>query len=224
MATIIAVILDFDDTLCMSEAYCFNLENEVLRRMGRAAQDRELHKQTWGVDLEPAMELRSPGIDLREFWQLFPVVHKEFIETGHMDVIPMANMQILRELKEMGLQLMVLTSRTETESQHLMSSSHQLSSILNAFYHKDSNAWSKPDPRVFAHIEREHGFMPEECVYVGDSIGDAAAAKGAGLFFIASLESGLRSENDFAAYNVDAFIASFTELPVAIARLGSGSA
>lgn len=216
-----AAIFDFDDTLCMSEASCFALENEILRRMGRDAQPRELHKNTWGIDLESAMKLRSPGIDIPEFWRLFPLVHSEFVESGRMDVVPETNLAALRRLKGMGLELMIVTSRTETESRHLRSSSHKLAELIDAFYHKDSNPWSKPDPRVFAHIEHQHGFKPHECVYVGDAIGDAAAATGAGLYFIASLEGGLLAKEDFAPYAVDAFVSTFPEVPDVILQLSN---
>jgi len=220
MAKIKAVIVDFDDTLCMSEADCFALENETLRRMGRDAQSRDIHKKTWGnYSLEESMELRSPGIDLAEFWRTFPVVHTEFVEKGLIDVVTESSMQVLHQLKDMSLQVMVLTSRSEIESRHLLLPTHKISSVIDAFYHKDNTQWHKPDPRVFSHIEYEHGFKPNECVYVGDTVGDAAAAKGADLHFIASLESGLRSKSDFIDYAVDAFIETFTELPSVIAEL-----
>lgn len=219
MATIKAVLIDFDDTLCMSEAACFDLENETLRRMYRPAQKRDVHKQTWGVALGTAMQLRSPGLDLQEFWQIFPIVHEEFVRAGLVDVIPEANLQVLAELRKQNLSVMILTSRTETESLHLLRPDHKLASYIDAFYHKDNMQWHKPDPRAFAHIEKDHGLKPQECVYVGDAVTDAAAAKGADLHFIASLESGLLTPQDFAAYTVDAFITSFTELPRAITEL-----
>jgi len=187
--------------------------------MGRDAQSRDTHKQTWGMPLGQAMELRSPGIDLAEFWQMFPVVHTEFVNAGRIDVVSASSIITLQKLRDMNLKVMILTSRTKTESHHLLSPEHQLSPIIDAFYHKDNTSWHKPDPRVFAHIEQDHGFKPGECVYVGDTVGDAAAAKGASLYFIASLESGLRSKKDFTEYAVDAFIDAFTELPDVITRL-----
>lgn len=114
---------------------------------------------------------------------------------------------------------MILTSRTEVEIKHLLAPAHHLASRIANFYYKDNMAYHKPDPRAFEVIERDHGFAPEQCVYVGDSPSDAAAAKGARLHFVASLESGLRSQNDFSAYPVDRFIDKFTDLYDAIVSL-----
>lgn len=56
-------------------------------------------------------------------------------------------------------------------------------------------------------------------MYVGDAISDAIASKGAGLHFIASLESGLRTRKDFADYNVDVFIDTFSEVVAAVSEI-----
>jgi phosphoglycolate phosphatase-like HAD superfamily hydrolase len=56
-------------------------------------------------------------------------------------------------------------------------------------------------------------------VYIGDSLGDAKAANGAGVFFIASLESGIRQEQDFKDFHVDAFINRFPDIVNAVATI-----
>lgn len=43
MGMIQAVVIDVDDTLCLTEAACFDLENEVLKRMGREPMPRAIH-------------------------------------------------------------------------------------------------------------------------------------------------------------------------------------
>lgn len=88
-------------------------------------------------------------------------------------------------------------------------------------YYKENMQYHKPDPRAFAHIEELHGLKPEECVYVGDQPGDAAAAKGAGLFFIANLEEGIRTREDFTEFAVDDFVDTFAGVPTAISQLNA---
>ena len=56
-------------------------------------------------------------------------------------------------------------------------------------------------------------------MYIGDSPGDAAASNQAGLSFIASLESGIRQREDFAGYNVAAFIYRFPDVVDAVLSL-----
>lgn len=41
-----AVIIDIDDTLCLTEAACYELENQVLLSMGRIPMTRDIHKET----------------------------------------------------------------------------------------------------------------------------------------------------------------------------------
>src|SRR5690606_1006951 len=78
--TIKTVILDFDDTMYLSEEACFFLENEVLRRMGREPQTRDVHLATWGMQVEAAMHQRSPGIDIADFWKTMNMTHAEFVK------------------------------------------------------------------------------------------------------------------------------------------------
>ena len=77
----------------------------------------------------------------------------------------------------------------------------------------------KPDPRAFDLLLKDHSFDRAECVYVGDSPNDAIAAKQAGMHFIGSVESGVRTEADFEGLLTDVFIAHFTDLPAAVAQL-----
>lgn len=221
MAMIEAVIIDFDDTLCLTEKSCFGLENETLRRMGRAPMLREIHLQTWGQPLGDAIQLRSPGINVEEFWRLMPSVHEEYIANGQIDIITDENIEALDRLAELGKKLMILTSRTEPEVRHLLDPNHHLSGRLTSFYHKDNTDYHKPDPRVFEVIERDHGLRPEQCVYVGDSPTDAEASHGAGLLFIANLESGLRKRTDFSHTKTDYFIDRFPDLVDAVKQLDS---
>lgn len=214
-----AVILDFDDTLCLTEENCFYLENDVLQRMGRSPMARELHRRTWGKPLFEIMPVRSPGIDMEQFRAIYaPLIH-EYIADGRMDTVPTQNVKALEALAERGLTLLLLTGREHDEFSHVLEPTHVLAEHIETFYYMDNMQYHKPDPRAFEHIEREHGWRPEECVYVGDSVSDAAAAKGAGLHFIASLESKLRSKDDFEGYPVDVFINAFPEIVIAIEQM-----
>jgi HAD superfamily hydrolase (TIGR01549 family) len=160
-------------------------------------------------------------VDPDKFWELMPAVNEEFINNGRIDVVTDENIQALDDLVRSGKRLMILTSRAEIEMLHLLDSKHHLASRIANFYYKENMTHHKPDPRAFEIIEREHGLKPEQCVYVGDSPSDAAAAKGAGLHFIACLESGVRTSDDFSAYPVDSFIQRFTDLGDAIVALDS---
>lgn len=207
-----AVIVDVDDTLCLTEAASFELENEVLARMGRPPMPRSAHLANWGEVLLDAMPHRSPGVDLQRFADLFAIGHREYLDAGRLDVIPPENLQALDDLVAQGRTVFLLTSRTELEVAHMLAPDHVLAGRISATYHQGNTRFRKPDPRAFDELLAATGFAPDECVYVGDSPGDAAAAGGAGIRFIACLQSGVRRLDEFDARFVTASVDTFPEL------------
>ncbi|GIF13774.1 hypothetical protein Ate01nite_38060 [Actinoplanes teichomyceticus] len=219
------MIVDVDDTLCLTEAASFELENEVLARMGREPMTREIHLATWGEILLDAMPHRSPGVDLDRFARLFAVLHQRYLADGRLDVIPPENLRALDELVEDGRSVLLLTSRTEAEVRHLLQPDHVLAGRVTGAYHQGNTRYRKPDPRAFDELLAETGFRPHECVYVGDSPGDAVAAGGAGIRFVACLQSGVRRLDEFDPRYVTAAVPAFPDiLPVIRGLRGEAAA
>jgi phosphoglycolate phosphatase-like HAD superfamily hydrolase len=214
-----AVVIDLDDTLCLTEAVCFEVENKALTEMGRAPMTREIHVNTWGRPLFEAIDTRSPGINIEAFKAAYHPVVAAYTKSGRWLSIPDENYAALDKLIELGKQILVLTSRTHGEMEDLLAPDHLLASRVKAFYYKDNMQYHKPDPRAFTELLAENDLAPEGCVYIGDSVSDAVASKEAGLKFIASLESGLRQKSDFKPSQVDAFIYRFPDVVAAIAGL-----
>jgi phosphoglycolate phosphatase len=206
------IVLDFDDTLCLTEASSFVMENEILASMGRAPMSRSAHHASWGMPLHEAIRLRSPGIDVAAFFEAMQPVFAEFVAAGQIDVVTGEDLDALDALLLDGYQLMVLTSRVGAEVTHLLDAQHPLAQRLHGFYHADNITHMKPDPRAFDTLLRDHSLSPAACVYVGDLPGDAAASLGAGMRFIACMQSGVRTRGDFAPYAVDAFVDQFPEI------------
>jgi phosphoglycolate phosphatase len=216
-----AVVIDVDDTLCMTEAASFTLENEVLAAMGRPPMPRSLHLASWGAPLLEAMPLRSPGIDLERFGPLFQTAMERHVADGRLDVIPPPNLAALDELLLGGYSLMLLTSRTGPEVMHMLAPDHVLAARISRVYHRDNTRHGKPDPRAFDELLAQAGLSPGECVYVGDSPGDAEAAGRAGIAFIACLESGVRQLSDFNPRYVTATIGAFPEVVPVVRELAA---
>jgi len=209
-----AVGFDLDDTLVMTESAAFEFENKILRLMGRPAMIREIHQATWGRHLGEAITDRSPGIDANEFMRLFQEEWRKHLEhnSDHDMLSPEAN-DLLRTLGQKNYYLFILTGRDGFETAHLKSAAHSIAVHFapENIYHKDNVAFPKPDPRAFDWLF-ELGYKPEECLFVGDSVIDAQAATGAGVNFIATLESGLKKPDDFKDYPVAGFIINLVEL------------
>lgn len=208
------VLLDFDDTLCLSEESCFHFENEIAKTMGFPPMTREIHKSTWGQHLQESIVERIPGIDPVEFMRRFAKQVPQAIAEGRFDYVPKENLDILEKIKEEGKKIAIITSRSLIEVKAIMDVSHPLSSKIDKFYHRDNLDHMKPDPRVFNKALYEFDVMPIECVYVGDTLKDGFAAKNAGMDFIAVLESGLVPKYAFKNVNieVDYFAEKFTDI------------
>lgn len=206
------IAVDFDDTLCMTEEATFQIENHIAQRMGFKPMSRKVHIANWGKPIKEAIVERIPGIDPDEFMRLHRKVLPLFIAEGKMDIISPENLRALQRLKDAGKKLAIVTSRGLDEAEHLLDPNHDLTVVLDGFYHKDKTVYSKPDPRVFVGMLQDFELRPDEAVYIGDSPSDAIAAKGAGMYFIASLESGIRKREDFKESKVDAFVNKFVEI------------
>jgi phosphoglycolate phosphatase len=211
------VILDFDDTLFMTELVGWHRENEAARRIGMAPMSHETHLANWGDPVAEAIPTRLPGVDVEAFLEAYAQVFHEQAQAGEVDQLTARNLRALSWLRRQGYGLYAVTSRHVVELEHLLDSDHDLAEYVHEhhIFHRDNNPYHKPDPRAFDAVLRLAEVAPEECLYVGDSLTDCQAAKGAGLSFVACLESGLRRRQEFEAQHPapDGYIDTFAELP-----------
>jgi phosphoglycolate phosphatase len=206
------VIIDFDDTLSLTEDACFKIENHIATKMGFPPMTREAHQKNWGVPLRKAILERIPGIDAEEFIEIHKQVLPDFLAKGEADTISEENIETLKKLKALGKHMAILTSRTFNEARHLLDENHLINRYIEKIYHMDNMKFHKPDPRAFNKALENFGVTPKETVYVGDSTTDGISAKGAGIHFIALLESGLSKKEDFKTIHVDFFAQTFPEI------------
>ena len=127
MDVVAAVVLDVDDTLCLTEAVCFELENHVLSAIGRDPMTRRVHLSTWGMPLRDAMLVRSPGLEIETFMAAYEPVLGEYAADGRLDTIAPENLDAIDRLVGAGIDVMLLTSRTEREVAHLLAADHSCS-------------------------------------------------------------------------------------------------
>lgn len=206
------VIVDFDDTLTLTEEAAFAIENSVAEQMGFLPMTREDHQKNWGKPLREAIVERIPGIDVDAFMKIIEKELPIFASKGLVDKITRKNIAVLEQLREQGIRLAMLTSRVQQEMLHILDTSNELHQWIEKIYYADNSSYLKPDPRVFDQILMQFSVTPHEAVYVGDSLGDGISAKGAELHFIALLESGLRTEEDFRTVKVDYFAQQFPDI------------
>ncbi|MDP2637710.1 MAG: HAD family hydrolase [Candidatus Levybacteria bacterium] len=206
------VIIDFDDTLSLTEEAFFKIENHIAEKLGFAPMTREAHQKNWGRPVKKAILERIPGIDADKFMQMHKEVLPGFVEKGEVDAISDKNIEVLKKLKSDGKRLAILTSRSFHEAEHLLDENHHLNKFIEKIYHADNSKYLKPDPRAFDLAIQDFNVKPEETIYIGDSVSDGISAKGAEIHFIALLESGLRTKEDFKSIPVDYFAKTFHQI------------
>lgn len=206
------VIIDFDDTLSLTEEAFFKIENYIAKKMGYQPMKRATHQKNWGQPVKKAISERIPGINPDEFMEMLKKILPSFVKDGRVDVVSDKNIKTLKALKNNGKHLVILTFRTFNEVEHLLDKNHKLNKWIEKIYHADNSKHLKSDPRVFNQILTDFNVQTQEAVYIGDSISDGISAKGAGIHFITLLESGLRTKKDFKSIHVDFFANTFPEI------------
>ncbi len=129
--------------------------------------------------------------------KLFPEVSKKHIDEGTFDHVTDENIEVLRTLRSKGYTVVIQTSRQHCEVEYLISDRSPLTSVIDGFFYQERSQFKKPDPRVFILPSGSFNASFGEMVYVGDAFTDVQWCRAAGVHFIASIESGLRTKEDF---------------------------
>ncbi len=213
------VIVDFDDTLCLTEEACYQMESRIGLEMGFPLMKREIHKRTFGKPSDEVITERIPGIDVAEFMIRLERMIPEYVKKGILDNVSDHNIKTLFNLKAKGKIIGMLTGRAQMELTHILSSTNPLSDIFSLSQYKENSKYHKPEPQVFDIFFSTFNVKPEETIYIGDSINDGVASNGAGIHFLASLESQNRTKEDFKDIKVEYFVNNFTELEEIVNKL-----
>ncbi|MDR0623301.1 MAG: HAD-IA family hydrolase [Treponema sp.] len=109
---------------------------------------------------------------------------------------------MLRELEDMGFSLGII-SNTSSHTQ-VIGSLHQygIDHYFSSVYISVTSGFRKPHPELFLAAARDLGALPEECVYVGDTISrDVRGARLAGYAATLRIESLLSAGSDAGINN-----------------------
>lgn len=213
------VIVDFDDTLCLTEEATYQMESRIGLEMGMPLMDREIHKKTFGKPIDEIISIRIPGINVPEFMKRLELMIPEYINKGILDNVSDYNLKTLLNLKAKGKTIGMLTGRSLMELKHVLSKDNPLSDIFSLSQYKENSKYHKPDGKVFDIFFSTFNVKPSEVLYIGDSINDGVASNEAQIHFIASLESKNRTKEDFNDVKVEYFVNKFTELEEIINKL-----
>lgn len=219
------IFFDFDGTLRHSDPSSVESFHRLAAEMGVRASPERLQEAErwiyayWAFSRELLLDLRRFGgwEDNGPFWtnhafrhllklgaeesvaqELAPVLTARMREgSDPVDRVPPEVPEALRELREMGYRLAVVSNRSKPVDNLVsrLGLEHFLDFTLTA---GQAGFW-KPDPRLLEHAASSARVEPEEVAYVGDSyFADVAAARAAGMWPVLVDPRGLFPEAECA--------------------------
>lgn len=183
-----AVLFDLDGTLVDSSKAIINAVEKVLELKGLTC-DRAKVARMIGVPLENIFSFLVPNLSQEEIWQLVHEYRKYYVK-HHLEntaINPHAE-ALLRELKEKGLKLGIITSKYREPVMDVLSH-FGISELFDVVVTGYEVIRHKPAPDIVLEAAKRLRTDPKRCVVVGDSPLDVQAGKRAGSFTIAVLST-----------------------------------
>ena len=219
-----AVVIDLDGTLIDSVpdlAYCVD---EMMLRLGRSPWG-EAKVRTWvgnGVERLVKRALTndlSAEPDEYEFTRAMPLFMTLYTEnTSQRSRLFEGVLAGLDYLKAASYAIACVTNKAERFTLPLLRDKGILD-YFQVVVSGDTTPRKKPDPLPLQHAAQVLGVLPEQCLMVGDSRHDVAAARAAG-FSVACVPYGYNHGDDIAEAEPDALIASLAQLADLLGKAG----
>jgi len=192
-----AVLFDLDGTLVNSIEDLATSSNYALSRFGFPTHETECYKLFVGNGMQNLVEriLPEDKRDDETKAMVFDVFYEHYShhfadKTKAYNGIP----ELLKALKGMGLKLAVVSNKAQEMAFEVVDKILGADSF-NIVCGKQEGYAPKPDPKLMLKVIKELGVAPQECVLIGDSGMDAAAAVNAGCTGIGVLW-GFRSKEE----------------------------
>ena len=166
------IAFDFDGTLADSVDFCLYTFDVVFAKyLGEKAPTREEIYQNFGMN-EPGVLRFFMGQTNRDaeedFYQIHRTMHKEKCPASFPGCI-----ELLEHLKEKGIEMSILTGRSETTCQISME-------ILDMGKYFSSFQYGSPEKNDktghLLKLLKEKNLSADEVLYIGDAVSDAEAS------------------------------------------------
>ena len=198
------IIFDFDYTLVDSARGTIDGVNYAFEKMGLPTASDAAVRRTIGLSLPDILTALAGDAYAKcvdEFTRLF-------LQRADETMVALAEFyagvpQTVKALRELGIQLAIVSQKTRRYIQPIL----EKKNLLEAFevIVGGGDAAYKPDPEGLLLAVAQTGSIPENCLYVGDSVTDAETARRAGITFVAVL-AGVTPRTAFESYNTYAIL------------------
>ena len=204
------LIFDFDYTLVDSARGTIDGVNYAFEKMGLPTAPDAAVRRTIGLslpDILPALAGEAYAKRVDEFTHLF-------LQRADETMVALAEFyaevpQTVKALQGLGIHLAIVSQKRRRYIQSIL----EKENLLEAFevIVGGGDAPYKPDPEGLLSAVAQTGSLPENCLYVGDSVTDAETARRAGVAFVAVL-SGVTPRTAFESYDVYAILENVSGL------------
>jgi len=207
-----SAIFDFDFTLADSSSGIFDCVSTALVAMGIAPASREDVNATIGLDLHETFARLAGSRDairIDEFVERFYRRADQVMvnSTVLFEFVPDA----LRQIRRQGIAMAVASTKRRAHIEAILKREN-LDHMFGAVVGGNDVENQKPHPESLLVSARRLRVSHCDCVYVGDSIVDAEAARRAGIRFVAVL-TGVTHRSEFDSFPVSEILNNIGELP-----------
>jgi len=192
------LLLDFDDTILATTATRRPLLDDALR--GRGASEGEIQDMhsRWGLPLRDLVSPIVPSAEYGDFVKSLGPILAATPPRACSGVEP-----LLRAARDRDTPVVVVTSSETTLVRHDLGVLG-IDAYIDEVFGSDRTAFHKPDPRVFqeteAYLGERYGVAIDDCIYIGDGLGDAQSSRGVCAF--TAVLSGSTSRSEFLSAGV----------------------
>lgn len=170
------MLFDLDGVLVDSFDAWFHQFQDVLRHFGFEPISEEVFRRHWGRSTEDDVNTFMPGIAVDAVRQYFHDHYDEYMP--YLMITPHAH-EVLKELKNLGLQLGCVTNSHRRIVQHILAYL-RMGELFDAVITADDVKRPKPAPDMIVQICRRLNVMPQHAVFIGDTDTDSRAGLAAG--------------------------------------------
>lgn len=194
-----AYLFDFDYTLANSSAGIVICFQHVLQGNGyRNVSDDDI-RRTIGKTLEDSFAILtgvSDPVILEEYRKVY-VREADVYMTAHTVLFP-ETASVLAELKKAGKKLGIISTKYRYRIRELLDK-EELTHLFDIIVGGEDVKAHKPSPEGLLFAMEHIGVLPEDTLYIGDSVVDAETALAARVDF-AGVTHGVTTAEELAAY------------------------
>ena len=193
------IVFDFDYTLGDSTEGIVISANYALEQLGYGTKRTEEIKKTIGLSLEHTYSELTGRLDSDEA-EKFSAFFKEKADDVMVDHTQLYEgiIDILRELKENGFQLGIVTTKFRYRIEQI-ANKFEVEDYIDFIVGAEDVREVKPNPEGLLLMAEYMHLDGDDVLYVGDSFVDAQTAERAGIEF-AGVLTGTTAREDFKAY------------------------